>query len=84
LQQPRGVHRKLCSRGVVPAVRTVDPLQTYTSGEADGRLAYLKPSHGFVRTSGVPCRFAAEAGDQKVHKAPHLGREVAAGRVQGV
>ena len=24
LQQPRGVHRKLCSRGVVPAMRTVD------------------------------------------------------------
>jgi hypothetical protein len=28
LQQPRGVHRKLCSRRVVPAVRTVDPLRT--------------------------------------------------------
>jgi hypothetical protein len=32
VQQPRGAHRKLCSRGVVPAMRTVDPEPTFLTG----------------------------------------------------
>jgi hypothetical protein len=35
-------------------------------------------------SSAIPCWLAAEAVDQEVHKAAHLGREVAAGRVEGV
>ena len=41
----------------------------------------MKPCSAHVASRAVPGRLAAEAGDQKIHKAPHLGREVSAGRL---